>query len=187
MDQAESDIAPLIAAARLRDRQAFGELYHRTMRPVFRYLAARTATEDEAEELTQEVFLAALRGIDSLRADNEMGLMGWLFQIARYKLADSLRSRYRAGSVPLDTEHDFPSDQPEPDELVEASSDREAVRLAMERLTPEQREVLLCKYLLDYDNQQTGEHLGKNANAINQLHHRALASLRRMLTTEAQA
>ena len=56
------------------------------------------------------------------------------------------------------------------------------VREALELLTPEQREVLVCKYILGYDNRRTASLVGRNVNSVNQLHHRALASLHRLLT-----
>ncbi|MEZ4502310.1 MAG: sigma-70 family RNA polymerase sigma factor [Dehalococcoidia bacterium] len=172
----------LVRRARALDREAFGELYRRSVTPVYRYCAARANSTVEAEELTQEVFLAALAGIERVRADHEAAWMAWLFQIARNKQADRLRARYRRPTAPLEAAGDVEAAGRGPVEAAELEADRAAVRAALEELTPDQREVVICKYVLGYDNTRTGEVVGKNANAVNQLHHRALASLRRALT-----
>ncbi len=181
MQDISGDIAGLIRRAKSYDKAAFADLYRFTVRPVYRYLAARVNGVEETEELTQEVFMAALNGIQGLRAEDEAGLLGWLYQIARNKLADQLRQRYRRPSAPLEEAEELEAPQPRPEEAAEAAEERAEVRLALEQLTPEQREVILCKYVMGYDNDRTARQVGKNINAVNQLHHRALASLGRVL------
>lgn len=131
--------------------------------------------------------MAALNGVQGLRVEDEAGLLSWLFQIARNKLADQLRQRYRRPSYPLQEAEEVESPLPGPEEVAETEEDRAEVRQALERLTPEQREVILCKYVLGYDNDRTARQVGKNVNAVNQLHHRALASLGRLLKATEKA
>ncbi len=187
MQETTGDIAGSIRRAKGYDRAAFAEIYRFAVGPVHRYLSARVSGVEEAEELTQEVFMAALNGIRGLRTEDEVGLLGWLFQIARNKLADRLRQRYRRPSSPLEEAEEVESPHPRPEEVAEAEEERAEVRRALERLTPEQREVILCKYVLGYDNDRTARQVGKNVNAVNQLHHRALASLGRLLKATERA
>jgi RNA polymerase sigma-70 factor (ECF subfamily) len=181
-------LAELLRRAKGYDREAFGELYRLSIRPVFRYVAARVRTTEEAEEVTQEVFLAALSNIHGLRATNESALFAWLFQIARFKLADQLRARYRRPMQSLDVALDPPDPDPSAEQLLAQQADRdearEQVRAVLAQLTDEQREVVTCKYVLGYSNDQTAAHLGKNVNAVNQLHHRALRSMQRLLAAK---
>jgi RNA polymerase sigma-70 factor (ECF subfamily) len=185
LDASGTALADLLARARRRDRDAFAELYRLSVRPVFRYVAARVRTVEEAEEVTQEVFLAALSGIHSLRATTEPALFAWLFQIARFKLADRLRGQYRRPARPLDASMDPADPAPSVEDVLSDVSareeQRERVRIAMAELTDDQREVVTCKYVLGYTNEQTAAQIGKNVNAVNQLHHRALRSLQRLL------
>ena len=182
MREGSDDVTTLIRRAKTYDQVAFTELYRRTVGAVFRYLSARTNRVEEAEEITQDVFLAALKGIQGLRAEDEAGLLSWLFQIARNKLADRLRQRYRQPFAPLDEADEVPAEQLQPDEIAAVREDQAEVRQALAGLTNEQREVIVCKYVLGYDNSKTAKIVGKNANAVNQLHHRALASLHRLLS-----
>ena len=120
-------------------------------------------------------------GMPSLRAEDESGLMAWLFQIARYKLADALRRKYQAPTEALEDTDEPVAPAAGPEAAAEAMDQQTAVRSAMDQLTGEQREVLICKYVLNYDNERTAQQVGKTANAVNQLHHRALRSLQRLL------
>jgi RNA polymerase sigma factor (sigma-70 family) len=77
-----------------RSSEAFAALYRRYERAVLGYFVRRTATPEAAADLAAETFAAALEG---LRAGNGPSgwFGGWLFGIARHKLADS----YRRGVV----------------------------------------------------------------------------------------
>ena len=187
MQHPAGNIARLIHQAKGYDREAFAELYRFAVGPVYRYLAARLDRVEEVEELTQEVFVAAMTGLQTLRAEDESSLMAWLFQIARNKLADQLRGKYRRPSAPIEEAEEVASQQPRPDEAAELQEARAEVREALERLTPDQREVIVCKYVLGYDNGRTAQVVGKNINSVNQLHHRALASLHRLLDRAERA
>ena len=182
MQSTTGDLAGVIERAKAYDRVAFTELYRRAVAPVYRYIGCRVDSVEEAEELTQEVFVSALAGIQSLRAETEAGLYGWLFQIARHKIADHLRRRYRLPGTDLAEVADREDGSLRPAEVVEIDAERTEVRQALEHLTAEQREVVVYKYFLDYDNERIAHLIGKTANAVNQLHHRALGSLYRHLT-----
>ncbi len=184
MQKSTANVAKLVRMAKEYDQEAFGELYQLSVRSVYRYLYARVGSTDAAEDLTQEVYMAAVSGIKNLRVEDENGLYAWFFQIARNKLADHLRKRYHRQETSLNETDSWEADTPSPEGFAVEAEDRAEVLHALEQLTAEQREVVLYKYVLDYDNQKTAQMLGKNTNAINQLHHRALASLRRILTGE---
>lgn len=179
MQEAAGEIGALIRRAKAYDQAAFAALYRLAVTPVYRYLSLRLNTVEETEDLTQEVFLAALAGIQGLRAKDEVGFLAWLFQIARHKLADHLRQR--RPSVPLPETEEMESLQARPDEVAQAAEEQAELRQALKQLTPAQREVIVCKYILGYDNERTARLVGKNVNAVNQLHHRSLASLHRLL------
>ena len=73
------------------DPQAFGELYGRYVERVYRFLLARMGSTEDAQDLTSQTFLAAWERIDSYGGRGSFG--GWLFGIARHKLADHYRQR----------------------------------------------------------------------------------------------
>jgi RNA polymerase sigma-70 factor (ECF subfamily) len=87
----------LVAAARNGDRSAFGGLYERYARMVHGILLARVPPQAVAD-LVQDVFLAALRRLDTLRDNNAFG--GWLATIARNRATDFHRRNPPAAELP---------------------------------------------------------------------------------------
>src|SRR4051812_38705252 len=71
----------LVAAAR-ESSEAFGDLYRLYLPRVYRYLSTRTASPEEAADLTQQVFLRAFHALPGYRA-KEAPFTAWLFRIAR--------------------------------------------------------------------------------------------------------
>lgn len=175
------DIPSLIRRAQRLDPAAWDGLYAFAYPQVFRYVSSKTRSAADAEDVAEEVFLGALQSVGSLRATDEAGFLGWLFQIARFKLADQLRRRYRRPTEPLDPELEIGDEAPTPEERALREDARQTVRDALTELTPEQQEVIVMKFALGYDNARAATVLGKSPGAINQLQHRALGALRRIL------
>lgn len=178
---AEAEFGAVLARARALDAAAWDRLYQFAFPQVYRYVAAKVADRHDAEDLTEEVFAGALQSAGSLRAADEAAFLGWLFQIARYKIADRLRRQYRKPTEALAPTHEVADADPTPEEAALRADAQASVRAAVAALTPEQQDVILMKYVLDYDNAQAARVMGKSPGAVNQLQHRALAQLRRTL------
>jgi len=92
-----SDEVGLVRAARDGDRAAFGELYRRYGRMVHGLLLARVPRA-EVDDLAQDVFLFALRKLDTLRDEAAFG--GWLAMIARNRAMDYHRRAPEVAALP---------------------------------------------------------------------------------------
>jgi RNA polymerase sigma-70 factor, ECF subfamily len=91
LSECHEDEAALIKAARANPA-AFGVLYELYVVRIYRYLRTRVSNEEDAADLTQQVFLKAL---DALPGYQERGLpfAAWLFRIARHSITDNYRQR----------------------------------------------------------------------------------------------
>src|SRR5205085_2256309 len=138
---AQADEGELIARCRADDRGAHDELYHRFRRQVagnlYRVLGDRTDLDD----LVQEVFVIAFRGLDRFRGDARLST--WLYRICVNVALGRIRTRKRRpnaiGVVDLDTAAADPSltERPEtPDRSLERRRDQERVYAALEVLAP---------------------------------------------------
>lgn len=76
-----------------KDSEAFAALYDRHVKSIYRYLYSKLGNPTDAEDLTSQVFLAALESLGSYRKG--VGFRAWLFGIARRKTADFYRKRGR--------------------------------------------------------------------------------------------
>jgi RNA polymerase sigma-70 factor (ECF subfamily) len=92
-------VRDLVRAARAGDRAAFGKLHDGHARMVHAILVARVPVA-EADDLVQDVFLAAMQKLGELRDDDAFG--GWLAQIARNRAKDHLRGRKTLVELPED-------------------------------------------------------------------------------------
>jgi RNA polymerase sigma-70 factor (ECF subfamily) len=128
---------------------------------------------EEAEDLTAHVFTKALRGADWSRAD--AALVSWIYQVARTTLADHWRAMGRIKTASLDdllaNGWDGPRADPPPPEAIAPVARVEAI---LQGLPPNYREVLRCRFLLNYSIKETAQHLGLSEANVKVLQLRAL-------------
>ena len=161
------------------DSEAFAVLYERFHTPIFRFLLARVGNRIEAEDMAAEVFVEAARRVRSFDGSGA-AFAGWLFTIARHDLFDRGRAQRRRVVVPVS---DVPDVEvvPDPADRVVELLDAGRVRVALDALTEEQRDVVLLKFAAGLSNEEVAETLGKPIGAVKSLQHRGLAALKRTL------
>lgn len=172
-------IDELVRRAAAGDADAFGMLFDRLHDRVYRYFAARMRDRAEAEDMTATVFLEAAHRLPQFRGDGR-AFIAWLFTVARQDLAD-LRRRERRH--PVDPVEEVPVENTAPDPAQQVADRMDADRLwaALDRLTDDQREVLLLKFAVGLSNQEVARVLNKPVTAVKSLQHRGLTTLRRLL------
>jgi len=171
----EADVAELVAQAQLGDTAAFTSLYRRYVARVYDYAAWRLADRHLAEEVTQEVFLRAFRGIAGCRDGSSFG--GWLLGIARFVIADQYRASSPA-TVALDVSLEREDPEPPPEELILRGERHNELRAAREHcLSPPERE-LFDLLLADLTDREIAVALGRRYGAVRMAHSRLLAKLR---------
>ena len=163
-----ADLAAYDAAA----WQRLFDYYHPRL---YRFAYARTGDQHAAEEVAAEVFVAAAQAIRRYKPGGAP-FAAWLYRIARNKTADHLRRRRDRPVISL--------------EAVELAAgawsgnvDEAAdIAVALRRLTRDQQEVIILRFFGDCSLQVAAATLGKSVGAVKLLQHRALQSLRRILT-----
>jgi RNA polymerase sigma-70 factor (ECF subfamily) len=147
---------------------------------VFGYVLARVGEQAAAEDLLQDVYLAALQAVGRFRGKTEGEFIGWLLKIAHAKVMDRFRSQYRHPE--LRTSDVAPTEAKDPLDEVDQRLRLEEISDALARLTEDQRNVVLNRLVLGLDLEETSKVLGKNVGSIKALQHRALAKLAKILT-----
>jgi len=168
----------VLAAARLGQAWALSQLFHRYAGPVAGYVRSRSPAEPD--DLVSEVFTAALTSLDRFTG-GESDFRGWLFTIAQRRVVDDLRRRSRRVTT---TGYEPEQDHRSVDSAEDAGVERlgaQWVRSVLDRLAPDQREVLLLRVLGDLTVEQVARVLGKSPGAVKQLQRRGLASARKVL------
>ena len=175
------DFDHVIAQARRGSPDAFQALYGDLVRPVAAYLRNKGVTE--VDDVTSDVFLAAFTTLDSF-SGGQAEFRSWVFTITHRRIVDHWRRTARSPAlVELTADEDgTPSPAAEIGALDALSTER--VHDLLNRLTDDQRDVLLLRIVADLTLEQTAEVLGKPAGAIKSLQHRGLAALRKIFDAE---
>lgn len=168
-----------VEAASRGDASGWNWLFDRYHRVVLRYAMGRIGDLDAAEDVTQEVFVAAIQAIGRLRDRSEAGVEGWLLGIARNRAVDRVRrlrrERLAVGHAEVTADAA---------ELVVSRITAAELRTAMEQLSTDQREVVLRRFVLDQSLEQVAAATGRPLGAVKSMQHRALASLARICGEE---
>lgn len=141
---------------------------------VYAYARRRLPSRDDAEDIAAETFAAVCAAPHKI-PQNEAHVRAWLLAIARHKVTDLLRKRYKRRELPL-TDRE-PTALAGPEALLDAPQ-TQALRQAIEALPPDQREALLLKYADELTLTEVGRVLGKSEAAISSLLQRARATVR---------
>lgn len=139
------DITKLVDAAKLGNREAFGELVSRFEKSIFAYALTKVREPLDAQELTQEVFVHAMRKLPQLRDARCFG--GWLRQItARMAINRHTRKAPCFGTEPeiLDSVAGVGNDPAKELELTEAKA---GLHAGLAELKPDDRATLEAFYL----------------------------------------
>ena len=80
--------------------QEFQTFYEENLGLIYRFVYSKVGNREEAEDLTSQIFMKAVRGVDTERGPQSM--QKWLFQVARTTIADYWRVHYRISTSSLD-------------------------------------------------------------------------------------
>lgn len=183
LTEVNRELPKIVARAQAGDAAAFSEIYARYAGHVLRYLYARVREPESAQDLTQEVFVRVLKGIEGFEYRGEKSFLGWLYTIAGNVLIGQVRRKHPV-STPLDEGIDIVD--PRGQDVVHAIFDRLALEQAIHQLTEDQQQVLTLKFFADMSNTEIARLIGRTEGAVKALQHRALHALQQILEREAQ-
>ncbi len=175
VDRAERD-AQLVVRAQLGDRQALGDLVERWHLPVWRYVRRMLDGPGPADDVSQEVWAAALRGLPRLQQPDRFA--PWLLTIARRAVLNRVREKY---GTPEPAELD--TDTVSADESADVV-DRVEIAAGLAALPVREREVLVLFYLHDLGLEECGQILEIPPGTVKSRLFRARRMLREQMTRQ---
>jgi RNA polymerase sigma-70 factor (ECF subfamily) len=174
---ADAELDLLARAAIGGDVNAVGYLYDQLLTPIYRYIAVRVRSREDAEDLTQLVFERIVAGLPRYRPGRSP-FAAWVFRIARNAVIDHVR-RERP------TEQLDPGRNPPHGDEVEAISLRgeqiRELRRAITNLTPDQQEAIVLRFVAGLSAEEAARVMGRRAGTVRGLTFRAIGALRRHL------
>jgi RNA polymerase sigma-70 factor, ECF subfamily len=155
------------------DPNAFNDLYHRHLPSVFRRVRF-IVPELDVEDVTQEVFIAALKSLPQFRGEAQFGT--WLRTLTNHKVAEYYRRRGRkqeAAQVPL-----FEARRHTDGNTPRVMEDQIALRRALRQLPESYREVILLRFAEGLQFNEIAALTKQSLEATKSLFRRAISALR---------
>ena len=169
--------AALAAAWQGGSEQAATDLVRRHASALARFLSGAGAGPSEVDDLAQEAFFKAFRGLDSWR--KESSFRSWLFSIASNLLKDSYRRG--KGRVVLSIEDHDIADRHDPVSELVAEETAERIQGGLTGLPRLQREVFLLRVQQGMDYAEIASALGTTTGAARVHYHHAVKRLKELI------
>jgi RNA polymerase sigma-70 factor, ECF subfamily len=164
-------------------RARVATLYETHFERVARYIGVRIGDTSEAEDLASEVFVRALRSVDSYR-ETGAPMEAWVFKIAHNLVVDHLRKKSRRPAAVLVDEAASLASADDPTENLERQQEVHQLHRAVSRLSEAQQQVLALRFGAGMTSEQVAQVMGKKPGAIREMQSAAVKKLREILGSE---
>ena len=139
---------------------------------VYNLALRMTGNSEDAADMAQEAFIKAYNSLTAFRGDSKFSV--WLYRIVSNVCLDFLRSRSRKQTVSLSTENDdgeeveldIADETHSPEQLLDRSLTRDAVRRGLAALPPDHREILLLREIQGLSYEEIADVLGLEAGTV---------------------
>jgi RNA polymerase sigma-70 factor (ECF subfamily) len=169
------DIDLLVKNAVAGDAEVFGKLYDMYVKRIYRHIFYRVGNVEDAEDLTQQVFMKAWKAIGRYKKTSSP-FIAWLMRISHNLVTDFYRSK--KDKVYLDTELVADDRDSSPERVGEVNFEQQQLRKAILQLPDEQQQVIMMRFIEGFTYVEIASSLGKSEGAIRVIQHRALKKIR---------
>lgn len=187
-EEVHPDVA-LVERAKAGDQAAFEQLVRQYDRPIFRTAMHITQNREDAEDITQDVFLKAYNKLDQFQGNSKFST--WLTRIAVNESLMRLRKRKTSRTVSMDQQmeteegsipRDFADWAPNPEENVSQAELKDLLDRTIAGLPPGFRTVFTLRDIQNLSTEETAEALGLSVPAVKSRLLRARLQLRERLS-----
>jgi RNA polymerase sigma-70 factor (ECF subfamily) len=169
--RAEQLVLAAVARATEGDDDALRFLYLRYADNVYGYVCSIVRDEYEAEDVTQQIFAKLITALGRYEP-RVVPFSAWILRVAHNTAIDHVRARR---PVPLEQVHPLEATADDGARSRERFAD---LRLALDALPAEQRDVIVLRFLVGLSPSETAEHIGRSEDAVHGLQHRGRRRLR---------
>ena len=173
---AEADDLTLVRMAK-NDMRAFSVLYERYATQVYRYLLVRVGNVHDAQDLTSQTFMAAMKGLKSYQGQSPFP--AWLLGIARNKAADLFRQRHPVSELDEAVETADSGDDME--DVIDRQMAVEKIARKLQTISPDRAEALSLRLFGGLEVAEIARVMEKQESAVRMLVFRGLRDLQAQL------
>lgn len=182
MPETNPDETILVDRAIEGDEEAFGNLYTLHIDAIFRYVYYRIGNVEDAEDLTEQIFLNAWEALPGYKQQGKP-FTSWLYRISHNIVVDYHRNRQRTEiSVEQLNPDDLQRGQRSTLQTVIEKEEVEILAKAISQLSSEQQQVIILRFIEGFSHREVAQILGKKEGACRMIQYRALSSLQQIWT-----
>lgn len=185
-----SEDAKLVFAAIDGDNDAFGKLLEKYSSFVYRTVFYDIKSKEDAEDISQEVFIKAYKALANFRSDSEFST--WIYRICKNTIYDYIRKSSREKSIPLsemssgdenDRIYDIPDDSGkyDPEKTYISKETADIVNDAISSLSEEHKSIILMRDIEGYSYGEIADILSIEEGTVKSRLSRARNSLKKKL------
>ena len=160
-----------------KDMSAFSALYERYATQVYRYLLVRVGNVHDAQDLTSQTFMAAMKGLNTYQGQSPFP--AWLLGIARNKAADLFRRKHP--DIELDEAEEISDGGEGLDEVIDRQIAVERIARKLQTISPDRAEALSLRLFAGLEVPEIARMMDKNEAAVRMLVFRGLRDLQAQL------
>lgn len=174
----DHDEAQLIEKAISGDKQSFGRLYDIHYQNILRYLIIRLNSIEDAEDMTEVVFLKVWNHIPEFgKRFRENNFCAWLYRIAHNLVVDCYRTRKETSH--LDSE--YRSNEPGPEMLYLENEEKRRIVRVINKLDRVSQNVVACRFFGELSHKETAMLMGLSGSNVRVIQYRALKKIRELM------
>ena len=183
MDTIRCNEDQLIEKAISGDKEAFGYLYDHYFIQIFKYLLIRTNTQEDAEDMTEIVFMKAWEHLPHFGGKKkDRNFRPWIYKIAHNTVVDHYRTRKHF--LPLETALHISLGEGEPGRIALKNEESRRIIQVVKQLDEISQRVIVSRFFGDLSHKETALSIGINENNVRVIQYRALKKIKDMLREE---
>ena len=172
------------------EKGAFDALMLRYMTPVHTLAFHYAKNRQDAEDITQEAFIKAMRHLR--RFDTQKPFKPWILQIVKNQALDHLKRKKMATFSALENEDEnildaIPDPAPLPDAITLGKEMAAGVRAAISHLSPIEQRILFFRYIKELSFKEIAQELHDVLDTVKSRHRRSLLKLRKIIAKSQNA
>ncbi len=172
------DDKDLILRFQRGEDSAFNDLVHKYQKPLYVTIYRLLGTHEEAEDVSQEVFLKIYRGLRDFRGDSNF--FTWIYRIAVNLSLNVIRKKKLRQILSLEAVGlTIRSSAPGPDQQVEKKELRQHLEKAIQRLPNKQKIVFTLRYFQQLPHAEIARILNRDVGTIKANYHQAIKKLQK--------
>jgi RNA polymerase sigma-70 factor (ECF subfamily) len=177
----QKELLDLVLKAQAGDEAAFEKLYNECYEPILRFISFRVPTQDDAEDLSQLVFIRFYNNLQNWK-DQGYSPMAYLFTVARSVVADYWRAnKNRKVENSEDILPLLVDSNSRPDEIAQSNEATKEIIMAIQRLPDNYQEVIALRLIQGLTNPEIAKIINKSEVATRKLYSRGIQKLRKEL------